>query len=144
MYPEMLAQRGLKINTQNHPKKPKKLLISVLLIAMQSAAIWLVFLQSLVAVITGNSTNFLATIFLVLILFFFGLWVSNISLGLFRIRSWALSAALVLQLMLAAIGTASFAGEFANPVIGAAILIPSAVIFVLLFDRTIRGMFKRS
>lgn len=144
MYPKMLAQLGVKINTQNGPKIPKKLLISAVLIAMQSAIIWLLFLQALFAIATNDNSDFLATVFLAGILFFAGLWSSNIVLGLIRLKPWSYSAAIVLQLLAAAIGTASFLGEFGSYQIGFAILLPALAIFVMLLGKGVRELFARS
>jgi hypothetical protein len=50
----------------------------------------------------------------------------------------------MLQLLGAAIGTASFSGEFAEPLVGTLLLGSAALAFVLLFGGGIRGLFHRS
>jgi hypothetical protein len=72
------------------------------------------------------------------------LWTFNIGIGLFRLKKWSHTAGLVLQLIFAAIATASFSGEFAQPVIGFALLIASITCFVALFGGGIRELFHNA
>jgi hypothetical protein len=140
----MLSQQGAKINTQIGPEKPKNLLISVALIGMEALGIWLLFAQSLFAIITGDYANLVASLFLAGFLFFAGLWVSNICLGLYRLRTWSRTAAIVLQLLIGSIAAASFSGIYGSPVIGFGLLIPSAFCLLLLFTKSLRDGFSKS
>lgn len=144
MYPKMLSQQGAKINTQIGPEKPKNLLISVALIGMEALGIWLLFAQSVFAIIRGDYANLVASLFLAGFLFFTALWVSNISIGLFKRRYWSRTAAIVLQLLIGSISAASFSGIYASPLIGFALLIPSAICLLLLFTKSLSESFRRS
>ncbi|MEL0291009.1 MAG: hypothetical protein VW942_01370, partial [Aquiluna sp.] len=68
----------------------------------------------------------------------------SVVLGLWKLKRWAHTPALMLQLLGAAIGTASFSGEFAEPLVGTLLLGSAALAFVLLFGGGIRGLFHRS
>lgn len=144
MYPKMVSQQGAKINTQIGPEKPKNLLISVALIGMEALGIWLLFAQSVFAILSGDYANLVASLFLAGFLFFTALWVSNISLGLFRLHYWSRTAAIVLQLLIGSIAAASFSGIYGSPLIGFALLLPSAFCLFLLFTKSLRDGFRRS
>ncbi|MTA31233.1 MAG: hypothetical protein F2558_04725 [Actinobacteria bacterium] len=72
------------------------------------------------------------------------LWTINIGIGLFRLKKWSHTAGLVLQLIFAAIATASFSGEFAEPVIGISLLSAAVTCFVALFGGGIREIFHNA
>jgi hypothetical protein len=84
-----------------------------------------------------------SALFLIGLLLAAALWSSNIALGLFRLKRWAHTPAMVFQLLVASIGVASFAGEFGDPLIGVALLVPATVTFVLLFSKSVRDKFQR-
>jgi hypothetical protein len=87
--------------------------------------------------------SYLSALFLIGMLLAAGLWTSNIALGLLRQKRWAHTPALILQLLLASIGVASFAGQFGNAVIGVALLVPAAIVFYFLLSGSVRGLFLR-
>jgi hypothetical protein len=120
-----------------------KLVISATIIALQSLAIWGLLVWVAILIFVENPTSLLSALFLIGLLIAAGLWSSNIVLGLWRKLRWAHTPAMVLQLLIASIGVASFAGEFGNLLIGAVLLVPATVVFVLLFSRSVREQFQR-
>jgi hypothetical protein len=96
-----------------------------------------------ILIFVETPTSLLSALFLIGLLFAAGLWSSNIALGLWRKSRWAHTPAMVLQLLIASIGVASFVGEFGNLLIGALLLVPATVVFVVLFSRSVREMFQR-
>ncbi len=68
----------------------------------------------------------------------------NIGIGLLKLKKWAHTPALVLQLIFAAIATASFSGDFAQPAIGLPLLAMALISFVALFGGGIRDLLHRS
>jgi hypothetical protein len=119
------------------------LVIAGLIVGLEALTIWVLAGFGLVALITGDSTSITSSLFLTGMLAGAGLWVTNISLGLFRKKRWSHTAGMVLQLLAAAIGTASFSGEFGSAGIGFAILIPAALAFYLLFSKAVRVEFGK-
>ena len=49
---------------------------------------------------------------------------------------------MIIQLLVASIGVASFGGEYGNFGLGALLLLPSALAFYLLFSKSVRRLFK--
>ena len=120
-----------------------KLVISAGVIALQSLVIWGLGVWSIALLFSDSATSLASALFLIGLLLAAALWSSNIALGLFRVRRWAHTPALVFQLLVASIGVASFAGEFGDPLIGVALLVPATVTFVLLFSKSVRDKFQR-
>jgi hypothetical protein len=120
-----------------------KLVISAGVIALQSLVIWGLGVWSIALLFSDSATSLASALFLIGLLLAAALWSSNIALGLFRVKRWAHTPALVFQLLVASIGAASFAGEFGDPLIGVALLVPATVTFVLLFSKSVRDKFQR-
>lgn len=120
-----------------------KLVISIAVIGLQSLVIWGLSIWSLVLLFTESATFLVSALFLIGLLLAAGLWSSNIAIGLLRKKRWAHTPALVLELLVASIGVASFAGEFGDAAIGVLLLVPATLTFVLLFSRSVREQFQR-
>jgi hypothetical protein len=120
------------------------LLIAIIIIFAQSLVIWGLTFWSIFAFVSGDFSNFFSAIFLTGILTGFALWSTNIAIGLFNLRRWAHTPALVLQLITAAIATASFTGEFAQPLVGAALLLAAGVCFICLYGGGVRELLNRA
>jgi hypothetical protein len=139
----MFSHGSKEINTQFN-RLPTRLLIAIIVVFLESALIWGLTFWSLFALFSGDYLNIASSLFLTGILFAMALWTFNIGIGLFRLKKWSHTAGLVLQLIFAAIATASFSGEFAQPVIGFALLIASITCFVALFGGGIRELFHNA
>lgn len=139
----MFSHGGKEIKTQ-FARLPKRLLIAIIIIFAQSSVIWGLTFWSIFALVSGDFLNLFSSIFLTGILAAFALWSINIAIGLFRLRKWAHTPALVLQLIAAAIATASFSGEFAQPIIGAVLLITAGICFICLFGGGVRDLLHRA
>lgn len=110
---------------------------------VQALVLWALLGWSVYSVFVGDFANFLSAAFLTLIVFLAVVWISNIAYGVIRLRSSSHTPALVIQLLIASIGAASFTGEFGNLLIGWLALLPAAVAFVLLFSKNLRGQFGK-
>lgn len=139
----MFSHGDKEINTQFN-RVPKRLLIAIIIVSAESALIWGLTFWSLFALFSGDYLNIASSLFLSGILFAAALWTSNIAVGLFKFKKWSHTAGLVLQLIFAAVATASFSGEFAQPVIGAVLLASAVVCFVALFGGGIRELFHKA
>ena len=111
---------------------------------MQALVLWVLGVQAVLAVIVGSVTSLASSLFLVGLILGAGIWATNVAIGLYGLRRWAHTPALMLQLLGAAIGTASFGGEFAEPLIGISLLGSSALGFVLLFSSSVRNLFHET
>ncbi|MFY8027369.1 MAG: hypothetical protein ACOVMF_05515 [Aquiluna sp.] len=139
----MFSHGDKEINTQFN-RVPKRLLIAIIVVSAESALIWGLTFWSLFALFSGDFLNLASAMFLTGILFAMALWTSNIAYGLYRFRKWSHTAGLVLQLIFAAVATASFSGEFAQPVIGFSLLVLAIICFVALFGGGIRELFHKA
>jgi hypothetical protein len=139
----MFSHGSKEINTQFN-RLPTRLLIAIIVVFLESALIWGLTFWSLFALFSGDYLNIASSLFLTGILFAMALWTFNIAIGLFRFKKWSHTAGIVLQLIFAAIATASFSGEFAQPVIGFALLVASITCFVALFGGGIRELFHNA
>lgn len=72
------------------------------------------------------------------------IWLSNIAYGVIRLRPSAHTPALVIQLLIASLGAASFGGEFGSLPIGWLALLPAAVLFFMLLSKNLRSEFGKS
>ena len=120
-----------------------KLTVAIAILAMESFALIAVTLWSLLAILQGSTFSLTSSLFLLGLLIAASLWAGNITFGLARRKRWPHTAAMVLQVLIASIATASFSGEFASPVIGWGLLIPAALGFYLLFLRQVRVEFGK-
>jgi uncharacterized membrane protein YjjP (DUF1212 family) len=139
----MFSHGGKEINTQFN-RVPKRLLIAIIIVFLESALIWGLTFWSLFALFSGDFLNVASAIFLSGILAAAGLWTTNIAIALMRLKKWSHTAGLVLQLVFAAVATASFSGEFAQPIIGSVLLLLAITCFVALFDGGIRELFHKA
>lgn len=136
----MVSHGGSEINTQL-PKRPLRLLIAIAVVTIQAMVLWAAGLFSVLALFQGDSSSLASSLFLTGMVLAAAIWSSNISFGLATFRRWSHTAALVLQLIAAAIGTASLSGEFAQPLVGWPLVIMAATAFVALFNGNIRILF---
>ena len=121
----------------------KKLTTAIAILTLESSALIVVTLWSLLAILQGNTFSLTSSFFLLGLLAAASLWAGNITYGLLKRKRWSHTAAMVLQLLIASIATASFSGEFASPVIGWSLLIPAALGFYLLFSKSVRLEFGK-
>jgi hypothetical protein len=120
-----------------------KLIIAASIVGLQALLIWALCVFAVVSILSGDSSSLTSALFLLGLLLAAGLWASNVALGLIRRKRWAHTPAMILQLLTAAIATASFAGEFGSVWIGLGLLIPAALSFYLLFSQSVRSEFGK-
>jgi hypothetical protein len=120
------------------------LLIAIIIVSAETALIWGLTIWSFFALFLGDYLNFVSAIFLSGILLVLALWTTNIVIGLSGLKKWSHTAGLVLQLIFAAVATASFSGEFSQPLIGGVMLTLSVICFIALFGGGIRELFHRA
>lgn len=64
-------------------------------------------------------------------------WLFFIAVGLWRGKRWARSAALFWQLIQLSVASASFSGQFGSAVIGWSLIVPSVLVLVLVFTKSV-------
>jgi hypothetical protein len=138
----MVSHQAREIKTQIESMN-LRLATAAAIVSLQAIALWLVGLWSMAAIFQGDRSSLTSSLFLLGLLLASALWASNIALGLVKRKTWAHSAAMVLQLLVASIGTASFAGEFGSFAIGFGLLLPAGLAFYLLFSKQVRFEFGK-
>jgi hypothetical protein len=141
--PKIVSQANPEINTQLPKPSAAHLTVAIVLI-LQSLVLWVILGFAGYAVITGNVGSLLSGVSLVLVVLLGTIWVSNIAYGVIRLRPSAHTPAMVIQLLIASIGAASFGGEFGSLPIGWLALLPAAVAFFLLFSKGLRAEFGKN
>ena len=121
----------------------KSHLTVAIVLALQALVLWALLGWSIYSVITGDSTSFISAVGLTFIVFLATVWVSNIAYGVIKLRSSAHTPAMVIQLLIASIGAASFGGEFGNLLIGWQAILPSTIAFFLLLSKATRAAFGK-
>lgn len=111
---------------------------------LQALVLWAVLGWAIYSVFTGNSASLISAALLTFIILLGTIWVSNIAFGVIRLRTSAHTPALVIQLLIASIGAASFGGEFGNLAIGWAALLPAGLAFFLLLSGELRQAFGKN
>ena len=122
----------------------KSHLTVAIVLALQALVLWALLGWSIYSVITGDSASFISAVGLTFIVFLATVWVSNIAYGVIRLRPSAHTPAMVIQLLIASIGAASFGGEFGNLLIGWLAILPSTVAFFLLLSKATREAFGKN
>ena len=122
----------------------KSHLTVAIVLALQALVLWALLGWSIYSVITGDSTSFISAVGLTFIVFLATVWVSNIAYGVIKLRPSAHTPAMVIQLLIASIGAASFGGEFGNLLIGWLAILPSTIAFFLLLTKATRAAFGKN
>ena len=122
----------------------KSHLTVAIVLALQALVLWALLGWSIYSVITGDSTSFISAVGLTFIVFLATVWVSYIAYGVIKLRSSAHTPAMVIQLLIASIGAASFGGEFGNLLIGWLAILPSTIAFFLLLTKATRAAFGKN
>ena len=108
-------------------------LLAAILFA-EAALLWAAVVWLIIELLIETPTS-LATAFAILVLVLIAaLWVSAIAVNSLRRRSWIRGAAVTWQLVQIAVAIGSFQGLYARPDLGWALLLPSVVVLVLLFQ----------
>ncbi len=122
----------------------KSHLTIAIVLSLQALVLWALLGWSIYSVITGDSASFISAVGLTFIVFLATVWVSNIAYGVIRLRPSAHTPAMVIQLLIASIGAASFGGEFGNLLIGWLAILPSTIAFFLLLSKATRAAFGKN
>ena len=70
-------------------------------------------------------------------------WIGYVATSLLKAKKFARTAAVFWQLCQLSVAFGSFTGQFANALVGYAILIPSVAVIVLLFQKQVSALLQR-
>lgn len=115
------------------PRGAAALLVLVILLTLESLALWGVAIWQVVELLSARPASYASAIALLVLVLVAAVWVSAIARGVLRRRSWARGAAVTWQLVQIAVGIGMFQGADARPDLGVALIAPSLVVIGLLF-----------
>jgi hypothetical protein len=115
-------------------KAPALVQIVLILLVVEALALVAVFFTLLLELFSGQFQSFYAEVFLLVLAAGATLWVLQFSRGLLNKKRWARSAAFFWQLLQAVVGAGAIAETGTSRVIGAALVLLSGLVVVLLFN----------
>ncbi|MEY4985852.1 MAG: hypothetical protein RLZZ359_738 [Actinomycetota bacterium] len=118
-------------------KKPKALLAIIGIVGLEGLVVLGLAGVLLVEILAGASRSLTTALALFAMVAAAGAFVAFIAVSLYRGKRWARSAALFWQLVQLAVASASFSGEFANWMIGTALIVPSVSVLALIFRKSV-------
>jgi hypothetical protein len=128
---------------QNGPNGPRRGRRSrahnvlVLLLGIEAALLWAVVAWLILELLTDQPSSFASALAILLIAVIAAAWVTTITVATLRGRSWIRAAAVTWQLVQVFIAIGAFQGLYARPDLGFALLVPSVLVVVLLFTRSV-------
>ena len=117
--------------------KPKALLAIIGIVGLEAAVVLGLAGLLLFEIISGASRSLSTAFALFAMVAAAGAFVAFIAVSLNRGKRWARSAALFWQLVQLSVASASFSGEFANWMIGTALIVPSVSVLALIFRKSV-------
>ena len=118
-------------------RRSRALIALVALLAAEAALLWAAVLWLILELLTQQPTSFASALAILVLTVVAALWVSTITVGTLRGRSWIRAAAVTWQLVQIFIAVGCFQGFYARPDLGWALLVPSVLVLVLLFTRSV-------
>ncbi|MET0907882.1 MAG: hypothetical protein ABWZ99_00310 [Ilumatobacteraceae bacterium] len=117
-------------------------LLTAILFA-EAAAMVVVVIVLIIDILTLPAASLGSAIALTVLVAIGAVFVSAVAVGAFRRQGWVRGGALIWQLVQLAIAIGAFQGTFAQPAIGWALLVPSVIVIVLLFTRSVMAAIRR-
>lgn len=111
--------------------------VMAIILAAEAALLWGVALWLVFELVTEEPASLASALAILVLTVVAALWVSAITAGTMRRRSWIRGAALTWQLVQLALAIGCFQGLYARADLGWALLVPSLVVIVLLFTPTV-------
>jgi hypothetical protein len=115
-------------------KAPALVQIVLVLLVAEALVLAAVFFSLLFELFSGQFQSIYAEVFLLILAAASALWVLHFSRGLLNKKRWARSAAFFWQLLQAVVGAGAIAETGTSQIIGAALVLVSGIVVVLLFN----------
>ena len=118
-------------------RRSRALIALALLLAAEAALLWAAVVWLILELLTDQPTSLASALAILVLTVVAALWVSAIVVGTLRGRTWIRAAAVTWQLVQVFVAIGCFQGLYARPDLGWALLIPSVLVIVLLFTRSV-------
>jgi hypothetical protein len=129
------SQDGL--NPSSPARRSRAHILLVVLLAAEALLLWALVVWLILELLTDQPTSYGSAVAILVLVIVAALWVTAITWGALRGRSWIRAAAVTWQLVQVFIAIGSFQGLYARPDLGWALLIPSVLVIVLIFTRSV-------
>lgn len=118
-------------------KRPLTLNLVIAIVGLEALVVAGLALITISQIVLGQSRSISTALALGAVIAGAAALVILIVIGLIRGKRWARSAALFWQLVQLSIALGSFTGETPNALIGWALIVPSALVLILLFQKSV-------
>ena len=122
---------------------PMALKAAAALVFVESAAVFAGAGYFAYGIITDQARSLATLLALVVFTAALASWIAYVATSLLKAKKFARTAAIFWQLCQLSVAFGSFTGQFANAMVGYAILIPSVAVIVLLFQRNVSALLQR-
>jgi hypothetical protein len=109
----------------------------IVIVALEASVLAFFGVQLGLGILAGESRAFTTAIALFAMVAAAAAWLFYVAFSLTRAKRWARSAALFWQLVMLAIASGSFTGQFGSQAIGWALVAPAAVVLILIFTKPV-------
>lgn len=116
---------------------PAGLIAVIVIVALEASVLAFFGVQLGLGILAGESRAFTTAIALFAMVAAATAWLFYVAFSLTRAKRWARSAALFWQLVMLAIASGSFTGQFGSQAIGWALVAPAAVVLILIFTKPV-------
>ena len=118
-------------------RRPRALLLLATILFAEAGLLWAGVVWLILELLTATPTSLTSALAILVLVLIAATWVTAIAINSLRRRSWIRGAAVTWQLVQIAVAVGSFQGLYARPDLGWALLLPSVVVLVLLFQRPV-------
>jgi hypothetical protein len=132
--PDQRASSEAPANPSSHEIRPPAVAAIAVLVLLQALAVLVAAVLSGLEIGSGV-LNLGAQIFLVVLMAAAGLWIGTVGVGLWAGRPWSRAATVVIELFAVILSISFFTAG--NLPMGAAFLVPAAIVLVLMFTRPV-------
>ncbi|MFM2351691.1 MAG: hypothetical protein RL096_172 [Actinomycetota bacterium] len=122
---------------KNLKKLPTGLLTVVAVVALEASVLAYFGIQLGLGILGGDSRALATALALFTMVAAASSWLFYVALSLTRSKRWARSAALFWQLVMLAIASGSFTGQFGSQAIGWALVAPAVLVLILVFTKQV-------
>ena len=124
-------------NQAGRVRRPGAVLLLAAILCAEAALLWVAVAWLILELLIATPTSLATALAILVLVLIAASWVTAIAVNSLRRRSWIRGAAVTWQLVQIAVAIGSFQGFYARPDLGWALLLPSVVVLVLLFQRRV-------
>ncbi|RLP76056.1 hypothetical protein D9V32_07825 [Mycetocola tolaasinivorans] len=127
----------------DEPRVHRNLRLLSLILGIEAIAMVIVTGVLVVDLFTQRATSMATAVALTALVALGAVWVIALFIGSLRVAQWVRGGALIWQVIQLAIAVGAFQGETAQPLMGLAILIPTAAAIALLLSKPVTEALRR-